>query len=236
MPALISPITYEEVTSAAVIGPRLSGFLGPDTCGTLSWPIRFAGVESTTGEELPRARAQRRQPTLGEEQGVAATLSGAVVTPEAPRISTVGWEHGEVERTAGLQGDQGVAVVAPEVGMPAWSAQTKVERHPSALPYVTDRVREVLDAILPLLELEARRNYVPVRKIEIRGYKDPEEGVSEVVVRQWVDLPGKAAMDYWERLGAAIEAWIDTLPPRLKSTALERVRVSVEWTMHGRAT
>lgn len=70
---------------------------------------------------------------------------------------------------------------------------------------LTDRVREVLRDLLQLLSREARRYYIPVSKIEISGFVDPEENRREVVVTQWVKVSARMAMDYWDMLGFRVE-------------------------------
>ena len=92
---------------------------------------------------------------------------------------------------------------------------------------LTDRMQETLNRLLALLTQEARRNFIPVSKIEIRGFVDPEEDTKEVVVTQWVKVPPSTALDYWDRLGAAVELWIDYLPETLASIVLERIAIKV---------
>ncbi|HIC96363.1 TPA: hypothetical protein EYP12_07050 [Candidatus Bipolaricaulota bacterium] len=61
------------------------------------------------------------------------------------------------------------------------------------------------------------------------GFADPEENSEEVVVTQWVKISAEAALDYWDRLGATLEAWIDLLPEELARIAAERIAVEVRW-------
>ncbi len=100
---------------------------------------------------------------------------------------------------------------------------------PSARSMLTDRMQETLNRLLALLTQEARRNFIPVSKIEIRGFVDPEEDTKEVVVTQWVKVPPSTALDYWDRLGAAVELWIDYLPETLASIVVERIAIEVRW-------
>jgi hypothetical protein len=80
-----------------------------------------------------------------------------------------------------------------------------------------------------LLEREARRSFTPVSKIEVSGFVDPEEDTQEVVATQWVKVPPQAALDYWDKLGAAIEAWIDFLPDELAEVAIEQLAIEIRW-------
>ncbi|MFQ5886064.1 MAG: hypothetical protein ACE5II_02390 [Anaerolineae bacterium] len=107
--------------------------------------------------------------------------------------------------------------------------QPEVIIKPSARPMFTDRVRATLNRLVVLLEREARQNFVPVDKIEMDGFVDPEEDTEEVVVTQWVRISAEAALDYWDRLGATLEAWIDLLPEELGRIAAERIAVEVRW-------
>lgn len=105
--------------------------------------------------------------------------------------------------------------------------QPKITISASAQPMLTDRVRATVERLLALLEREARRSFMPVSKIEVSGFIDPEEDAQEVVVTQWVKVSTRSALEYWDRLGAAIEAWIDFLPESLARVAVERLAVEV---------
>lgn len=100
---------------------------------------------------------------------------------------------------------------------------------PCARPMLTDRMLQILDRLLVLLKREARRSFIPVSKIEINGFVDPEEDTEEVVVTQWVKVRAEVALDYWDRLGATFEVWIDFLPDILTGIAAERLAIEVRW-------
>ena len=107
--------------------------------------------------------------------------------------------------------------------------------NPSARPMLTDRVRMTLDRMLPLLRGEARRSFIPVSKVEVRGFVDPEEDTEEVVVTQWVKVSSQTALAYWDRLGSMIEFWIDFLPDELARIATERLSIEVRWDINDAA-
>jgi hypothetical protein len=107
--------------------------------------------------------------------------------------------------------------------------QPEVIIRPSARPMLTDRMHEVLKRLISLLEREARQNFISVDKIEVSGFVDPEESTEEVVLTQWVKISAEAALDYWDKLGATLEAWIDLLPEELARIAAERMAVEVRW-------
>jgi hypothetical protein len=86
-----------------------------------------------------------------------------------------------------------------------------------------------LDRIIPLLKGEARRSFIPVSKVEVRGFVDPEEDTEEVVVVQWVKVSPQAALAYWDKLGSMIEFWIGFLPDELARIAIERLSFEVRW-------
>lgn len=242
MPTAISRQVSTRPSSAALFGSAFLASWEPKTCATLrDCDMEAAGEGSSLSLEQP---AEAESTVFGyAAQQVAVTQwpvppagqvpPGEPGTPLAlrPLISPTVQPGAQLFP---IQVQQVAASTLREPSLRVPPREAEVVEDPTALPFLTDRVRETVSAMLPILEREAQKNGVPVRKVEIRGYKDPEEGVSEVVVRQWVDLPGGAAMEYWDRLGLVLDAWIDTLPPRLKSTALERVRVSVEWTVHAR--
>ncbi len=100
---------------------------------------------------------------------------------------------------------------------------------PSARPSLAGDVRIVLDSLLALLKREAGKRLIPVTKVEVVRFADPEEDVDELVIIQHVNIPPKEALDYWDELGTAVETWIDTLPEALKTIATERFSVEIFW-------
>ncbi|MBI3248857.1 MAG: hypothetical protein HYZ50_20335 [Deltaproteobacteria bacterium] len=101
---------------------------------------------------------------------------------------------------------------------------------PSARPLLTDRVQRALQSFfLPFLDHEARRNGIPVSKIEIRGFSDPEEDTQEIVVSQWVKVPADMALDYWDQVGAAFECWLTTQPVAIAQLLQERMALEIRW-------
>jgi len=75
----------------------------------------------------------------------------------------------------------------------------------SAEPLMTDRTREALNLLLPVIEREARENRISIDRVEIRGFDDPEEGFHEIIVRQWVNVSADDALAYWDKLGAFLD-------------------------------
>lgn len=100
---------------------------------------------------------------------------------------------------------------------------------PSALPLLTDRVQNALQSFRSFLAHEARRNGIPVSKIEVRGFSDPEEDTQEIVVSQWVKVPADMALDYWDQVGAAFECWLTTQPVAIAQLLQERMALEIRW-------
>jgi hypothetical protein len=114
--------------------------------------------------------------------------------------------------------------------------QPDVVIHESARPLLADGVRAALSRLLLLLEKEAERHSIPVCETDISGFVDLEEGFEQVVVTQWVNASVESALDYWDRLGAAIEGWSDSLPQELAQIVDERIAVEVRWDGDDRVT
>lgn len=100
---------------------------------------------------------------------------------------------------------------------------------PSVDHMLTDRVKEVLDTLLPLLKKQARLNFVAVTRVEVEGFLDPEEQSEEVVITQWVQLPPRQALTYWDRLAIAVQRWIDCLQQQSARVTLQRIAIQVRW-------
>jgi hypothetical protein len=70
---------------------------------------------------------------------------------------------------------------------------------------------------------------VLAQRVEVSGFIDPEEDIEEVVVTQYVNASPQMALNYWDKLGTAIEIWTAFLPESLRNIVVERLAVEVRW-------
>lgn len=99
----------------------------------------------------------------------------------------------------------------------------------SAMPLLNLANMRLLNQYMPKLVQLAKEKNVPVTKIELSGFIDPEENSKELVITEWVNLNVQAALDYWDKLGVSIESWVGSLPEELKKIAVEEVAIEVRW-------
>lgn len=66
--------------------------------------------------------------------------------------------------------------------------------HPSARVLLTADMQATLDRLVELLENEARTQDIPISKVEVHGFVDPEEDTDSVIVTQWVAVPSQTAL------------------------------------------
>ncbi len=109
------------------------------------------------------------------------------------------------------------------------TVQHLVRVQPSARSRITGKVKSVLDKLYPLLIEEARRTQVALTRIEVSTFSDPEDDTTELVVTQWVQLSPSSALEYWDRVGIALQHWSQQLSRELRRIALERIAVEVRW-------
>lgn len=103
-----------------------------------------------------------------------------------------------------------------------------VEILKSANAMISDRMLIVLDGLFPQLDRAAHLYGIPVRKVVVSGYIDPEEDRDELVVTQIVNLPTQSALEYWDKMALLVSDWEDRLPDGLKVVAT-KVAVNLEW-------
>ena len=92
---------------------------------------------------------------------------------------------------------------------------------------ITDRVKIVLDKLLYFLERESRRNYIPVNKMEVSCFSDPEDGKKTVIVAQFVRVSPEISMNYWDILCARLDVWANSLPEEYKEIFMDRISTEV---------
>jgi len=128
----------------------------------------------------------------------------------------------------GTEATMSVTAVKPVHALTG-SHQTPVIYDPSCRPLLTNPVRTALDGLISLLTQEAEQKTVPVLKMDVRGFSDPEEDGRQIVVRQWVRLPAREAFLYWDSLGPAYEAWLHSAPEGLKPVYTEQIAFEIRW-------
>ena len=180
------------------------------------WPGKVVIVRSQS-EADERGYDQEAPATLGQSWG------GSVVSAHA---GVEGWAE-QPQITPISEWDSAGVPVESHPGIPVRAQEPVI--HPSANPMLTDRVKETLGRLIPLLQHAARHNYIQVSKVEISGFVDLDDESSEVVVTQVVNAPAYTALHYWDKLGPLIEAWIRLLPEELAVIADERIAVEVQW-------
>lgn len=94
---------------------------------------------------------------------------------------------------------------------------------------LTDDVRPAVESLVSLLTHAAARQHIPVLRLDVRGFTDPEEENAQIVVRQWVRLTPPEALHYWDSLGPSYEAWLRSCSD-LMPDATEQVAFEVRWT------
>lgn len=100
---------------------------------------------------------------------------------------------------------------------------------PSARPFLTSRIEPVVDWLLNRLEYAALRYNIQVSKVEVSGSTDRDEGTQQIVITQWVSVPPRIALSYWDKLGALMQAWTSKQSADVVSLLLERIAVEVSW-------
>ena len=153
----------------------------------------------------------------------ATSVTQLVVAPPTIAHARKHLQAGEVQR-ATTQG-----ILLPEETYVATTYPEPLRDDASVRHLLTNRVKQSLNWLLDLLRSHAQLSQVSVIKVEVTGLADPEEPFEELIVRQWVDLGGEQALDYWDQLGAAIEAWSRFLPDYLETIVCERIAVQVWW-------
>ncbi len=98
---------------------------------------------------------------------------------------------------------------------------------------MTEQTKNALTFLLPHLHREARRRGVPLVKVEISSFSDPEDDSHEFVVRQTLRLPAKEALDYWDELAQSMESWLASLPPAIADVIDSQFAVEVAWDSDG---
>lgn len=101
---------------------------------------------------------------------------------------------------------------------------------PSCQSLLTGDIRAALDELTSLLIRSAAQQNVPVLKIDVRGFSDPDEDNAQVVVRQWVKLPPREALHYWDSLGPDYETWLRSYPEARQSTVTDQIAFEIRWT------
>jgi hypothetical protein len=163
---------------------------------------------------------------LGRQKSLAA--------PDVTRETSFDYEN-DLQFHTGELGDGGFDTASSAVR--TWDVETfsqpaypePVYDRASVDHLLTDRMRQVLSGLLPILKRQARLNFALTTAVSVWGLANQEDQSNRVVVTQWVQLPSKHALRYWDRLAVAIHAWSKTIPDPLATIVLERIVVEIRW-------
>lgn len=205
----------------------------PGTCTTFCWePGGRLATYVPAKQQASPGRLDKRE----NYQRLASPHISAVVEMSLLSSSTAAFGP---DLASGIWVRESISQEEPlqaELPMITWSGQLpvsprrpQVETDRSAAPLLSDREREALSLLVPFLEREARKSFVPIERIEVRQWVDPEEAGSSVVVREWVDLPADEALEYWDRVGASFDDWVDRQPPRMREIIRKRIDLEIFW-------
>jgi hypothetical protein len=110
----------------------------------------------------------------------------------------------------------------------------KVHINKSARQELTPELRPLLNSLLEMIEAYAYEHDVTVVETEVGALTYVDDGMTEIVVIQIVDLNAEAASNYWDGLTEAADNWRQSLMPTQQTFAQPLV-VDVMRNTHGKA-
>lgn len=181
----------------------------PNTMTSMPWNGPYT-IANTAGQQI-KTKTEDRAPAAADASGRGRGPAATLLYEE--------WGTGTLE----------AEIIDLHHRMP------EVKILQSAVPMLTDRMQLTINRLLAMMQYQAQRKAVSVKAIVISGFVDPEEDSRKVIVTQRVDLPAQAALDYWDKLGIAIESLYAYMPDILAQILIERVSVQVEWNIDNTA-
>jgi hypothetical protein len=92
-----------------------------------------------------------------------------------------------------------------------------------------EQCQPFINPIRTILKHAADRRGIDAQRVEVSRFTDPEESTEELVVTQYVNLPAEGALAYWDEVGAEVQRWISSLPPRDAELATRHIAVNIRW-------
>jgi hypothetical protein len=72
-------------------------------------------------------------------------------------------------------------------------------------------VRRLIGRLIEVMARAAEENAVPISKTDLSVDHDPEEATEKIEIRQWVRGPEERALEAWDKLGHAVDDWVNGL-------------------------
>lgn len=117
--------------------------------------------------------------------------------------------------------------VSPTVPMP------KVEIHKTAQQRIKlSEMQALLPPLYETLTRAATEYGIPVKRIVVTNFPDPEEGEIELAVRQCVDASFEQILKYWDELEPYILEWRASLSERQKAYADHNISTIIQQDGH----
>jgi hypothetical protein len=95
-------------------------------------------------------------------------------------------------------------------------------------PFLSTQVQELLEGLANRALIQARQNFLPIRRLRVALRRYPSEDFKEIVLEVVIQSNSKQAIAFWEALEARVEEWKVRLPSRL-AEILDSLSISVVW-------
>ena len=104
--------------------------------------------------------------------------------------------------------------------------------HPVALPLLNDKSKPVVDELADLMTRERIRCSIPNGRLEIAVHVDSDSGRKLIHIKQTVPTDAEQAMEYWDRLSAPIDQWVNSLSEDEADIVQNEIFMTVHWNNH----
>ena len=178
---------------------------------------------------------QRQNIAPGPELSWESLLELDQLAPaqRAWRTRAATWVHGGA--TSGLRlfdadGGQSEASLAIVNDRPLMQPRG-IGRHsdPAATRLLTPDLRKLISTVDAMVITSSHRAGIPVKRISIDAFTDPEEAWTNVSLTVSVACPAAHALAFWDYLGDRIDRWRNTLSEESAAQLSESLAVYVDW-------
>lgn len=150
--------------------------------------------------------------------GMSMTATGSVGSESIDYGTTMMGSHETRDVFQGMLG-----------ALPRRDTKPEVIVDPSSHQFFSGTLRLLAGQVIGKIHEVALHNNIKVSKVELFGFTDPEENMSELVVIQWVEVPARHAIPYWDKLMEYIYSWVEILDPQKRQLFENQLAIEVRW-------
>jgi hypothetical protein len=96
-------------------------------------------------------------------------------------------------------------------------------------PFLTDRIRRLVDKFWAIIASQALQSTFPINKALVVVFRDPNEDRNKISIKVFTEATASQSVAFWDGLEDDIQEWVKTLDNHSKLLFLRDISLRIHW-------